>query len=52
MIESSEKVSKALYTYEKGSADYSDYLIALSNQYSDCNHTVSTVGKFMGFSWL
>jgi predicted nucleic-acid-binding protein len=41
VVDNAEIVAVALDEYQKGVADFSDYLIASYNRYSDCSHTVT-----------
>lgn len=41
VVDNADIVWIALREYQKGEADFSDYLIASYNQYSDCTHTVT-----------
>ena len=41
MVDNSENVWLALEAYEEGSADFSDYLIALSNKNAGCEKTIT-----------
>jgi predicted nucleic-acid-binding protein len=40
-IENSESSWKALKEYELGSADFSDYIIGISNKENDCEYTIT-----------
>lgn len=51
-IENSDLVWKAMKEYELGQADFSDYIIGLSNLQNNCEYTVSfdkSVADFPGF---
>ena len=41
VVDSADIVWIALREYQKGEADFSDYLIASYNRYSECNNTVT-----------
>jgi predicted nucleic-acid-binding protein len=41
IVENSEVAWIALKEYEKGGADFSDYLIAVSNRFAECGFTVT-----------
>jgi predicted nucleic-acid-binding protein len=41
VVDNADIVWIALGEYQKGEADFSDYLIASYNRYSDCTHTVT-----------
>lgn len=41
IVENADNVRKATEAYTSGNADFSDYLIALSNHQQGCSHTVS-----------
>jgi len=54
-IENSDLVWKAMKEYESGQADFSDYIIGLSNLQNNCEYTVSfdkSVADFPGFMIL
>lgn len=48
VVENSPIIWKALKEYENGNADFSDYLIALSNIKSGCDYTVTFDKKASG----
>ncbi|MEJ2544225.1 MAG: type II toxin-antitoxin system VapC family toxin [Calditrichaceae bacterium] len=48
VVENSPNIWKALNEYENGNADFSDYLIALSNNNSGCDFTITFDKKASG----
>jgi predicted nucleic-acid-binding protein len=48
VVENSPNIWKALNEYENGNADFSDYLIALSNNNAGCDFTITFDKKASG----